>query len=213
MESITSQTFNKIFPAFKDAENRLIDQLLFSSSFKEFVQGASLYHEGDQCPGIAFVLSGEIRVFKIGESGREITLYEIFPGETCILNASCILARQNYPANAMALTNGTMLYLPHNIFLKLMSEFEHMRRFIFALFSRRFSEIIELIETVTFGKMDLRLIDYLVEKSEDDQLHSTHQKIAYDLGTSREVVSRLLKDLEKKGKIALSRNHIRLIDL
>lgn len=213
MIPVTRNTFDKIFPVFKDPGGQLVDYLLLSSSFKEFAQGASLYHEGDQCPGIAFVLSGEIRVFKIGYSGREITLYEILPGETCILNASCILAHQNYPANAMALTNGSMLYLPQNIFLKLMAENEQMRLFIFALFSRRFSEIIELIETVTFGKMDLRLTDYLIEKSENDQLQSTHQKIAYDLGTSREVVSRLLKDLEKKGKIALSRNHIRLIDL
>ena len=213
MLSITHDAFNKVFPSFKTTAGPLVDHLLLSSSIKEFAQGAFLYHEGDRCPGIAFVLSGEIRVYKIGESGREITLYEIFPGETCILNASCILARQNYPANAMALTNGTMLYLPQNIFLEFMAEFEQMRLFIFALFSRRFNEIIELIETVTFGKMDLRLTDYLIEKSEEDQLQSTHQKIAYDLGTSREVVSRLLKDLEKKGKIALSRNHIRLIDL
>jgi len=213
MMSITDDAFNKLFPIFKTAAGPLVDHLLLSASFKQFKQDAFLYHEGDRCPGIAFVLSGEIRVYKIGESGREITLYEIFPGETCILNASCILARQNYPANAMALTNGTMLYLPQNIFLEFMAEFEQMRLFIFALFSRRFNEIIELIETVTFGKMDLRLTDYLIEKSEDNQLQSTHQKIAYDLGTSREVVSRLLKDLEKKGKLALSRNHIRLIEL
>jgi CRP/FNR family transcriptional regulator len=88
-----------------------------------------------------------------------------------------------------------------------------MRNFIFSLFSMRFAAIMELVQEVAFGKMDRRLEDYLAGKAEDGELHATHQHIADDLGTSREVVSRLLKDMERRGLIALSRNSIRLIDI
>ena len=103
-----------------------------------------------------------------------------------------------------------MLYLPESVFQTLMANHQEMRTFIFSLFSRRYREIIELIEEVTFGKLGERLEDYLIEKAENDELRTTHQYIANDLGTSREVVSRLLKDFERQGKIILSRNHIQL---
>ena len=90
-------------------------------------------------------------------------------------------------------------------------EHESMRDFVFTLLSRRLSGVMELVEEVAFGRMDERLVDYLVEKSENNRLEATHQKIANDLGTSREVVSRLLKDLERQGKVRLSRNAISLI--
>jgi CRP/FNR family transcriptional regulator len=88
-----------------------------------------------------------------------------------------------------------------------------MRSFIFSLFSRRFTAIMELIEEVAFGKMDKRLKEYLVEKSENSVLNSTHQQIANDLGTSREVISRLLKDFEKRNKVVLARNKIHIKSL
>jgi CRP/FNR family transcriptional regulator len=213
MEKVTRNDFLTVFPTFKDGEKSLIDIILSMSSCQSFLSQTQLYLEGDRCPGIAFVLSGEIRVYKIGDTGREITLYEIYPGETCILNAACILSNRNYPANAVGLIDGTMLYLPEDIFKKLLAQHQVMRTFIFSLFSQRFGEIIELVEEVTFGKMDVRLEDYLVEKAENDVLKMTHQNIANDLGTSREVVSRLLKDFEHKGRIALSRNHIRLLQI
>jgi CRP/FNR family transcriptional regulator len=211
MTKINREEFLATFPIFQNGDPLLVETILSASSCQSFFSQAQLYLEGDKCPGIAFVLSGEIRVYKISETGREITLYEIYPGETCILNAACILSHRNYPANAVGLINGTMLYLPEAIFIRLLAEHQVMRTFIFSLFSQRFGEIIELIEEVTFGKMDDRLEEYLIEKSENNVLQTTHQHIANDLGSSREVVSRLLKDFEHKGKVSLSRNHIRLI--
>jgi CRP/FNR family transcriptional regulator len=213
MKQVTQDELLNTFPIFKEGDKNLVDTILSASTYQSFFSHTQLYLEGDRCPGIAFVLSGEIRVYKIGETGREITLYEIYPGETCILNAACILSHRNYPANAVGLIDGTMLYLPKTDFNRLLANHEVMRTFIFSLFSQRFGEIIELIEEVTFGKMDARLEDYLIEKAENDELNTTHQNIANDLGTSREVVSRLLKDIEHKGRIALSRNHIRLLDI
>lgn len=213
MSSEAREAFVKVFPVLRDGHELLLERLLAASTPRSFTGGDPLYFEGDGCKGIGFLLSGEIRVFKIGEKGREITLYEIYPGETCILNASCLLSHQRYPANATAITDGTILFIPGGLFLDLMAESHVMRTFIFSLFSRRFNEIIELLEEVTFGNLTERLTEYLIEKSSDDRLHASHQKIANDLGSSREVISRLLKDFERKGKVTLSRNQIAIIRL
>ncbi len=169
--------------------------------------------EGDSCEGIGFLLHGQIRVYKTGASGREITLYEIFPGETCILNASCILSNRDYPATAIATEESVFHYINRSVFQKLVARYEPMRAFIFSLFSRRLGEIIELVEAVTFGKLNTRLEDYLIEKSENGEVHTTHQMIANELGTSREVITRLLKDFERQGKVLVERNRVRLLDL
>jgi len=213
MTPYPAEDFISVFPVFKNEDKQYLERLLAVMIPKQFNQGDPLYFEGDRCQGIGFLISGEIRVYKVGESGREITLYEIFPGETCILNASCLLSNQPYPANANGIAAGTMLFVPDHRFLKLMAASDIMRTFVFSLFSRRFNEIIELLEEVTFGKMNERLEEYLIEKSANDILPYSHQKIAYDLGTSREVISRLLKDLERKGRVALSRNQVKIISI
>jgi CRP/FNR family transcriptional regulator len=204
--------FIEAFPLFRKAPEGLVGELISGSGFLTVPAGKQIYTEGDACTGIAFVLSGEIRVYKIGQTGREITLYEIGTGETCILNASCILSGMSYPANAVAVTDTNLLLVPSPQFRRLVAEHERMRDFVFTLLSRRLSGVMELVEEVAFGRMDVRLTDYLVEKSENGRLEATHQKIANDLGTSREVVSRLLKDFERKNKVTLSRNVITLLD-
>ncbi|MBI5696019.1 MAG: Crp/Fnr family transcriptional regulator [Nitrospirae bacterium] len=194
------------FPVFREAPGSLVAEVLASSTRKSFPAGLRLYSEGDSCHGIAFLLSGEIRVYKSGESGREITLYEIGVGETCILNASCILSGRYYPANAVAVEGGSMLLVPSAEFRRLVAKYAEMRTFVFDLLSQRLTSVMELIEEVAFGRLDERLMEYLTEKSEDGMLRATHQKIASDLGTSREVVSRILKEFERKGSLTLSRN-------
>src|SRR5512143_428657 len=209
--SIDKSDFLRSFTMFRNAPGGLVDGLISVSRQQTVPAGKQIYTEGDACAAIAFVLSGEIRVFKVGETGREITLYEIGPGETCILNASCILSGQSYPANAVATTDVDMLFIPSTAFRRLVDEHEEMRDFVFTLLSRRLSGVMELVEEVAFGRLDERLMDYLVEKSENNVLETTHQKIANDLGTSREVVSRLLKDFERKNEVRLSRNSITLL--
>lgn len=169
-----------------------------------------IYSEGDPCSGIAFIISGEIRVYKIGHTGREITLYEIGPGETCILNASCILSGASYPAHAAAVTDIELMLMSAAAFRRLVHEHPNMRDFVFSLLSQRLAGVMELVEEVAFGRMDERVLEYLVEKAENNRLETTHQKIANDLGTSREVVSRILKDFERKGRIRLFRNFIQI---
>lgn len=210
-ELITKEQFINIFPTFRSSPTTLVESILSSSQYKTLTRGVTLLTVGDSCSHIGFLLSGEIRVFKSGSRGREITLYEIYPGETCILNASCILSNKKYPANATVMVDGDILLLTDKLFLSSIEEYADLRKFIFRSFIDRMSAIIELLEEVAFGRMDSRLTDYLVEKAEDQLLNTTHQNIANDLGTSREVISRLLKDFERKGKVALQRNLIKLI--
>ncbi len=204
--------FVEAFPAFRDTSKTLLRDFLFAGHRQTVPEGTHIYREGDACSVIAFVFSGDIRVYKIGQTGREITLYEIGPGETCILNASCILSGQAYPANAVTLSDTGLFMVPSAEFRRLIAEHEKVRDFIFTLLSHRLTGVMELVEEVAFGHMDERLLDYLVEKSADNRLETTHQKIANDLGTSREVVSRLLKDFERKGRVRLSRNAVTLLD-
>jgi CRP/FNR family transcriptional regulator len=208
---MTSREFIQAFPSFKNSPETLLRDLLSAGRRQVIPAGKQIYSEGDSCSAIAFVLSGEIRVYKIGQSGREITLYEIGPGETCILNASCILAGQGYPANAATIEDTDLLLVPSSEFRRMISDHREMREFVFTLLSKRLSGVMELVEEVAFGRMDERLAEYLVERSGGGRLETTHQRIANDLGTSREVVSRLLKDLERKGKVKLSRSEILLV--
>ena len=209
---ITREDFVKIFPTFRGGLRDVVPEMLAAGQQRSIPRDAHIYTEGDACSAIAFVLSGEIRVFKIGDTGREITLYEIGPGETCILNASCILSGSTYPAHAVATSEMNVLLVPSADFRKLVTEQEAMRDFVFTLLSHRLAAVMELVEEVAFGRMDQRLMDYLIEKSENKILEATHQKIANDLGTSREVVSRLLKDFERKQRVKLSRNSIALLE-
>jgi CRP/FNR family transcriptional regulator len=211
MSLMNKNDFLKAFPTLRRSADLLIMDLLRAGTIVDFPSGRQIYSEGDACSAIAFVLSGEVRVYKSGETGREITLYEIGPGETCILNASCLLSGTSYPAHAVTSAEGSMLLVPAPDFRRMVAEHESLRDFVFTLLSQRLSLVMELIEEVAFGRMDGRLMDYLVEKSENNKLETTHQKIANDLGTSREVVSRLLKDFERKQAVSLSRNSIILL--
>ena len=210
MEDSRKSEFLAAFPALRDDPPAAADIIAVSHT-QPFPAAYQVYSEGDSCGAIAFLLSGEIRVYKTGENGREITLYEIGGGETCILNASCILSGKFYPANAVSLSAGTALMVPAEEFQRLINKYASVREMLFRILAERLSGVMALIDEVAFARMDDRLMDYLVEKSEDGLLLATHQKVAFDLGTSREVVSRILKDFERRGVLSLARNSITLL--
>jgi len=210
MKTISNDKFTEIFPLFKESPASLVSEILAIARYQAFPKDILIYSEGDSCSAIAFILSGEIRVYKTGATGREITLYEIGKGDTCILNASCILSDMSYPANAVSVEAGEMLLFPAADFRRLIEKYEDVRNFVFNLLTRRLTSVMTLVEEVAFGRMDERLINYLRERAVAAQLDTTHQDIANDLGTSREVISRLLKDFEREGRIVLSRSLIQL---
>jgi len=175
--------------------------------------GQTICSEGSRCEYLALVLAGTARVYKLGESGREITLYRVHPGECCILTASCILSRRPFPAFAMSEAPTTAVLLPAPLVAAWMSEQPAWRDYVWDLLAGRLADVISLIEEVAFRRLDERLAEYLLTNAGvDNQLQATHQRVAADLGTSREVVSRILKDFEARGLVALGRGSIEVLE-
>ncbi len=212
-KKITKNTFLEIFPFFQKGAPEVVSDILSCARYDALPANTMMQLEGRPCDSLGLMLSGVKRIYKASGRGREITLYEVGPGESCILNASCILSNVDCPVNAISVTDVSMLSVSAKDFRGLIGKYEEMRTFIFAAISQNFASIVELMKEVAFRNMDERLLDYLVEKSEEGKLIATHQKIANDLGTAREVISRLLKDFERKGTIRFSRNLIELTRL
>ncbi len=210
MGSVKKDRFLEIFPFFRNASQSLVESILSLSRHNKIPGNMLIKLEGDQCQDFVLMLSGEKRIYKVGDSSREITLYEIGSGDICVLNASCILSNTKLPANAATTSETEVLLLSSQHFLDMIAGYEEMRAFVHSHINAGMTSIMTLVSEIVFGKMDERLINYLTEKSENNNLKRTHQHIAQDLGTSREVVSRLLKDFERQGLILLSRNLIQL---
>jgi len=176
--------------------------------------GQHICYEGDSCSHLALVTAGMARVFKLAESGREITLYRVEPGECCILTASCMLSGRTFPANASVEADLDAVLIPEARVLQWMSAYESWRRFLWNLLAERLGDVISLVEEVAFRRMDERLGEYLAAHAQQHGrvLVATHHQIAADLGTSREVISRMLKDFELHGLLRLSRGRIELGD-
>lgn len=198
---------------FRKGSQRLVKDIMSCGRYRSVPSNTNLQLEGEPCHDLSLVLTGEKRIYKVSDAGREIALYVVGPGEICILNASSILSNTEYPANVTSSTAVDMFLLPAESFREFFAKYDEMRTFVFSLINYSFTAALELIVEVAFRRMDERLIDYLVERSQDNKLYMTHQEIANDLGTAREVVSRLLKDFEKRGMVVLSRKQIQLINL
>lgn len=167
--------------------------------------------EGTVCHALAIVLKGVARVYKVAENGREITLYRLHPGDTCVLTASCLLNGKSFPAFAVTESELTALMIPQDVFIGWVNEYEEWRTYVFSLVYNRLQSVITLVEEVTFRRLDVRLADHLLGRMEeqvDASIKATHESIAFDLGTSREVVSRILKEFEHEGVVALERGTI-----
>ena len=190
-------------------------QLFFDRASKiELPADQPICHQGTQCSHLALVISGSARVYKLSESGREITLYRIGPGESCILTASCIMNGEPFPANAVSEEPIEAVLISTADVIRWTDETPAWRNYLFNLISSRLSEVIGVVEEIAFRRVDRRLAGYLVQlgKLNGSRIESTHQTIASDLGTSREVVSRILKDLEQQQMISTARGVINIRD-
>lgn len=189
---------------------------------REFMAEAYLAHipahkdvfvEGDQADAIAMLLSGVVRVYKIGETGREITLYRFGPGESCMLTANAILSRQTFPALATVEEDAEAIMIPAGAFRAWIGRSEPWRDFVFDLLAQRMSSMLAVVDEVTFRRMDSRLAAFLVERSaEQNPVLVTHQEIASELGSSREVISRILADFAALHLLHLGRGSIEVLN-
>ncbi len=173
---------------------------------------ASVFRSGDPCRAYMLVLAGSVRVQKIAENGREITLYRVQGGQSCVLTTSCLMANDHYPAEGITESEVTAAVIPFAAFHRGLAESPRFREFVFAAYGQRLADLILLVEEVAFGRLDRRLAQRLLELAEGGELRQTHQQLAADLGTAREVVSRQLKEFERAGLLRLHRGRIELLD-
>jgi CRP/FNR family transcriptional regulator, anaerobic regulatory protein len=208
---MTESQFLQRFPYFSTCPQPMVADILSNMQRHHFEKNRNVFLESDPCSVIAFLLSGKIRVYMLGNDGREITLYDVREGETCILNVACILSNSLYPARATVTQDGDGLIMPAKVFRDIVDRYAEMRSFVYSGLGERLISMMKLVEEVAFRRLDERLRRYVDEKAENGILRTTHQKIANELGSSREMVSRLLEDLERKGVLSLSRNQIQIL--
>lgn len=187
------------------------DKILFEQTVL-FEQGNKILNENEQCTHVLFLIKGEIEVFKISKNGKSFRLYTIKEGESCVLNLSCVLSDNNYLAYAKALTDIECILLPRNDFLRMFQRYEDLRKYVFELISTRLVQITAKVEGIVLDSIDTRLHTWLLEKN-TDIIYVTHDDIANQLGSAREVISRQLKKWENENKIKLYRGKIKIINL
>lgn len=188
-------------------------QLLAHSQAMQAPAGTVLFREGSPCQAYLFLQEGQIRVQKVGENGREITLYRVESGQTCIVTTACLMSGNDYDAEGVAETAIRAQALPISAFRQLLAGSAAFRDFVFRAYGSRIADLLLLIEEVSFGRIDQRLAACLLQRAGGQSaLAMTHQELAAELGSAREVISRQLKEFERRGWIRLGRGQLQLLD-
>ena len=175
--------------------------------------GTVVFRPGVPCERFLIVLDGVVRVRMLAESGREIVLYRVTGGETCIMTTACLMAGSEYAAEGVAETSVRAVAVPGATFHRLLTDSDAFRRFVFGAYGARLADLMMVVQEVAFRRIDVRLARYLSEaRGPGGAIDATHEAIAAELGTAREVVSRQLKDFERRGWLRRSRGRIVVAD-
>lgn len=201
----------KLFPDLLALEPESKAILARYARIVEAPVGTIGYREGTPCGAYVLRLAGQSRVYKMSSSGREILLYRVGSGETCVLTTTCLLGNSDYPASTIVEEAIRDVIVPAAAFNQLMVESKVFRRFVMQNYGALISDLIVLLDEVAFHSLDVRLAKLLLEEP-STQINRTHQQLAAELGTAREVVSRQLKRFEQKGWVALGRGHVEILD-
>ena len=201
----------KSFPALMQLEAPARDILTKSARIVEAPTGTVGYREGGVCGAYVMRLAGQSRVYKMSATGREILLYRVAAGETCVITTTCLLGNSNYPASTIVEEPIRDVIIPTAAFNQLMIDSVVFRRFVMANYGALISDLIVLLDEVAFHSLDARLAKLLLDAN-SSTISRTHQLMADELGTAREVVSRQLKRFEQKSWVALGRGHVEIQD-
>ena len=203
----------QLLPFLDAADSRLRREFQQAGFFSRIPTGRDIFIEGDSCEAIALLMAGTVRVFKIGESGREITLYRFGPGESCILTANAILNQKTFPAIAVVESEAEAIMIPADAFRDWVRRYDQWREFVFDLLSQRLSSVMTIVDEVVFRRMDARVAALLLDnRRAGSPIQITHQEIAAELGSSREVISRILEGFASAGLISSSRGQVEVLD-
>ena len=210
-------TFKNWLPYFPDLA-KITDaswlEAVQAARMRVIPRGTVLFRPGDSCVNFVLVLAGTLRVYIPSESGREIVLYRVDPGEICILTLCNLFGTTAHSAEGVAETDVNLVAIPLGLFEHTLTASHDFRRFIFSTIGRRLGGIMVLLEEIAFKRFDVRLAQYLlrcVGDNVNNPLHKTHQDLAAELGSSREVVSRLLEEFERNGWVRLDRGYIQIL--
>lgn len=211
--TLADTAWAEAFPALSRLEAEARALVASAGARVAVPRGTVLFRPGDQCHTFLMVLAGSVRVQMTSETGREIVLYRVGRGETCIVTTACLLSSTDYGAEAMAESDIDAVTLGAGPFHGLLACSAVFRNFVFASFGARLTGMMMLVEEVAFGRIDLRLARFLADhRDAAGGLDITHQALAVELGTAREVVSRQLKEFERRGLVELSRGRVGVPD-
>ena len=209
MKDLLKQTYGFIF------EEQLIEEIAEVSMLRDFKEGDVLIDFGDSIRKMPLLIKGAIKISREDFDEGELLLYFIEKGDTCAMTMACCLGETKSEIRAVAETNGTVVMIPITKMEEWLGKYKNWRNFVFNSYNNRLKEMLSAIDNLAFMNMDERLLNYLYDKAKinnSNHILNTHQEIAYDLHTSRVVISRLLKALENKGKISLHRAFIEIVN-
>jgi len=200
------------FPEFLYCKEAAIRSLMEGATLTHIPAGNQVFSSGGSCENYLLLLSGSVKAQLLSENGREVFLYQVLPGDSCVLTTSCLLSGDSYPAEAITEEDSSAFVISSHAFYRCIEKSAFFREFVFKNFASRLSNVIGRMDEVVFSGIDWRLAKELVAIN-SDVLKVTHQELATKLGSVREVISRHLKQFEAKGWVSLNRGTITIIDV
>jgi CRP/FNR family transcriptional regulator len=210
---LTGDTLTKLlqlYPMLRELPAAELESLSKAANLVQLPAGTVAFDENQPCQGFPLLLSGCVNVIKAAANGRELQLYSVVPGDSCILTSSCLLGHSSYQARGIAKIDTELAVLPPALFKNMLAANDRFRDYIFSQFSERLTDLMQLVTAVAFQKLDQRLAALLIAR--DTPIRTTHQALADELGSAREIVSRLLKGFSEQGWVKLGREIIEITD-
>ncbi len=211
--SIEKFVENLLFYSKLSAEQQKV--LVASTVLSSYKKGEMVYSAGDQCPGVIFILEGELRAYMLSEEGKEVTLYRLRAGDVCALSASCMIKAINFDVFIQASADSRVYVVSSSIMKELSEKNVYVENFMLTMIAEKFSEAMWAMQQILFMSMHKRLAVFLYDEyvaNDGQSIKLTHEEIAKYIGSAREVVSRMLKYFAGEGIVAISRNEIQVLD-
>lgn len=202
------------FPGLAELEPDIRADLESRSRVVEVPEDTTVFGPGMSADNLLLLISGSVRVQQVSDNGREIVLYRVEAGDSCVMTTACLIAQEDYVAEGITESPCRAVMIPRQVFDDLSARSEPFRRFVFSSYARRIADLFGVIEALAFQRVDIRLAHCLVRLAGDDcTIKTTHQRLATELGTAREVVSRQLQEFQRRGWITQKRGEVVLTDI
>ena len=208
-------TFQDYFPIWNKLQTDQQDRIRSNLNFRTVKKGTILHNGDMDCTGLLLVKAGQLRAYILSDEGREVTLFRLYPGELCVLSASCVISQITFDTQMTAGMDTDVLVIPANVIAALKEKNLHVRCFLYELATKRFSDVMWAMQQIMFKGLDQRLAEFLfaeAERTGSDTIRMTHEQIAQHISSAREAVARMLKSFSEDGLVELKRGAITLRD-